>query len=50
VDDVKVIHGFDPDMDQKAVDTVRQWRFDPGTRDGKPVAVQLSVEVSFRLY
>jgi TonB family protein len=50
VDDVKVTHGFDPDMDQKAVDTVRQWRFDPGAKDGKPVAVQVSVEVSFRLY
>jgi TonB family protein len=49
-DDVKVVRGFDPDLDQHAVDTVRQWKFEPGTKDGKPVPVALSVEVSFRLY
>jgi TonB family protein len=49
-DDVKVVRGFDPDLDQHAVDTVRQWKFEPGTKDGKPVAVALAVEVSYRLY
>ena len=50
VDDVKVVRGFDSDLDQRAVDTVRTWKFDPGTKDGKPVPVALNVEVSFRLY
>lgn len=49
-DEVKVVRGFDPDLDQKAIDTVRQWRFDPGTKDSKPVTVQLNVEVTFRLF
>jgi outer membrane biosynthesis protein TonB len=31
------------------VDAVRQWRFRPGRRDGKPVAVLAKVEVTFRL-
>jgi protein TonB len=37
-------------LDQKAIDAVRQWRFDPAKKDGRPVAVQISVEVSFKLY
>jgi len=37
-------------LDEKAVEAVRSWRFDPATKDGKPVAVQIDVEVAFRLY
>jgi len=29
---------------------VKTWRFEPALKDGKPVAVQINVEVSFRLY
>jgi TonB family protein len=48
-DDVKVVRGLDSGLDQKAIDTVRRWKFDPGTRAGEPVTVQLTVEVSFRM-
>lgn len=37
-------------LDEKAVQTVQSWRFDPATKDGKPVAVQINVEITFRLY
>jgi protein TonB len=37
-------------LDQKAVETVRDWRFAPATKDGKPVAVQVNIEVNFRLF
>lgn len=37
-------------LDEKAVEKVSTWKFDPGRIDGKPVAVRLSVEVSFHLY
>jgi protein TonB len=50
VDDVKVVRGLDPGLDQSAVDTVRQWRFNPGTKDGQPVNVQITVETNFHLY
>jgi outer membrane biosynthesis protein TonB len=33
-----------------AIEAVRQWRFDPAKKDGKPVAVAVDVEVSFRLF
>jgi len=36
-------------LDEKAIETVRQWKFEPALKDGKPVAVQIIVEVSFRL-
>ncbi len=36
-------------LDEKAVEAVRKWRFQPGRRDGKPVPVWAIVEVNFRL-
>ena len=37
-------------LDQKAIEAVRNWKFEPAMKDGKPVAVQINVEVNFRLY
>jgi periplasmic protein TonB len=48
--DIRIQRGLGMGLDQKAIDAVRQWRFDPATKDGRPVAVQISVEVSFKLY
>ena len=36
-------------LDEKAVEAVRQWRFQAGRQDGKPVPVWAVVEVYFRL-
>jgi TonB family protein len=46
----KVAKGVSPDSDRKAIDAVRQWVFKPAMKDGKPVAVQINVEVSFRAH
>jgi TonB family protein len=35
-------------LTQNAIDAVRQWRFKPGTVDGKPVPVIMSLTVTFR--
>lgn len=48
--DVRVARSLGMGLDQKAIEAVRQWKFSPATKDGKPVAVQLNVEVNFRLY
>jgi outer membrane biosynthesis protein TonB len=32
------------------MDAVRQYKFEPGKREGKPVAVSLNIEVNFRRY
>jgi periplasmic protein TonB len=37
-------------LDPKALDAVRQYRFEPGTYDGKPVPVALTIDVSFHIY
>jgi protein TonB len=48
--DVKVARSLGMGLDQKAVEAVRNWKFEPAMKDGKPVAVQINVEVNFRLY
>ena len=47
--DIKVVKGLGEGLDEKAVEAVSQWRFQPGTKKGVPVAVQAQVSVIFRL-
>ena len=35
-------------LDERAIAAVEKWEFKPGTRDGKPVSTQATIEVSFR--
>ena len=37
-------------LDGKAIEAVRNWRFQPALKDGKPVAVQIAVEADFHLF
>jgi len=48
--DIKVVRGLGYGLDAKALEAVRQWKFQPSLKDGKPVDVQISVEVAFHLY
>jgi len=48
--DVRVTKSLTVDLDIKAVEAVRKWKFKPATKDGQPVAVQISAEATFRLY
>ena len=48
--DIRVTRGLGKGLDAKAVEAVNTWRFEPGTKDGKPVPVRIVVEVVFHLY
>jgi protein TonB len=44
------VHVQKPDdaaFDREAVKALEQWEFKPGTKDGKPVAVAVTVEMTF---
>jgi len=47
---LKVVRSLGLGLDEKAIEAVRNWKFSPAMKDGKPVAVQINVEVNFRLY
>jgi protein TonB len=51
VGDVEIVRSLDPvwGLDQEAVKAARQWRFEPGTRNGEPVAVLVTIELTFTL-
>jgi periplasmic protein TonB len=48
--DIKVVRPLGMGLDQKAVESVRQWKFAPALKEGKPVAVEVRVEVAFTLH
>lgn len=47
--DIKVIRPLGMGLDEKAIEAVQHWRFRPAMKNGKPVAVQANIDVSFRL-
>ena len=51
VGDVRVTQSLDKEygLDTQAVEAARQWLFKPGTKDGKPVAVRVALEMTFTL-
>jgi protein TonB len=48
--DIRVQRSLGLGLDEKAMEAVRTWKFEPARKDGQPVAVQINVEVNFRLY
>jgi protein TonB len=47
---LKVVRSLGMGLDQKALEKVRTWLFEPGKRNGQPVAVAMTLEVDFRLF
>lgn len=46
---VRVLHSLGMGLDEEAIAAVSQWQFNPGLKNGAPVAVAASIEVNFRL-
>lgn len=46
--DIRVVKPLHPDLDEAAMASARQWRFNPGTRSGQAIPVIVTMEVSFR--
>ena len=49
-EDVSVLKSLGMGLDEKAKECVLKWRFNPGTKNGKPVATSAKVEITFRLF
>ncbi len=49
VHDAKVARSVDEGLDQKAIEALQQWRFEPGRKNGRPVDVKARIEIKFRL-
>lgn len=45
--DVHIVKSLDKDIDQTAVDAVKQWHFAPAKKGDQPVAVRITVEIRF---
>ena len=48
--DVRVVRSLGLGLDEKAIEAVRTWRFEPAKKDGQPVPVAVNIEVNFSLY
>jgi TonB family protein len=47
--DLHVTRGLNAEEDRTAIEAVKQWKFQPGTKAGQPVKVRVNVEVTFHL-
>jgi periplasmic protein TonB len=50
IHDPHVVRSLGLGLDEKAIEAVNQWLFEPAIKDGRKVAVYVDIEVNFRLY
>jgi TonB family protein len=46
---IRVVQSLGMGLDEKAIEAVKQWRFQPAMKDGQPVAVEIAIAVQFKL-
>ncbi len=47
--DCRIVHGLSTEEDRTAMEALKQWTFEPGTKSGKQVKVRITVEIDFHL-
>lgn len=47
---IRVVRGVGMGLDEKAIEAVRQYKFKPAMKDGKPVKVDLYIDVNFQIF
>jgi protein TonB len=48
--DIRVVSSLGMGLDEKAIEAVKTWKFEPAMKDGHPVRVPIEIEVDFHLY
>jgi periplasmic protein TonB len=48
--EISIVRSLGMGLDEKAIEAARLWRFEPGMKEGKPVPVEVNMEVNFHLY
>lgn len=48
--DLQIAKSLDPGLDQEALKAVRQYRFKPAMRGGRPVPVMIMISVAFKIF
>jgi TonB family protein len=48
--EVSVVHSLGMGLDEEALKSVPEYRFEPGRKDGAPVPVEVFLEINFSLY
>jgi len=48
--EIKLVKSLGMGLDENAIECVSRYRFKPGTKDGVPVPVRITIEISFRTY
>ena len=48
--DINVVKSLALGLDEKAVEAVQKWKFQPGVKDGEPVKVRAQIEINFKLF
>jgi TonB family protein len=47
--DIRVLNALGMGLDEKAIEAMKRWKFKPAMQDGKPVPVQIAIEVVFHI-
>jgi TonB family protein len=48
--DVRITRSLGMGLDESSIATVETWRFEPALRNGTPIPMRVTVEVTFKLY